>query len=826
MTVTGTVQGVGFRPHVYRLATQLGLTGQVGNDTGSVFIELQGPSEALRAFRRRLVNEQPPLAHVDTVAIVDLPVDDRVAGSAAGFGIVDSRQVAGPVTTAPPDSAACPDCLAELMDPSDRRYRYPFITCTNCGPRFTIITALPYDRPATTMADFPLCDPCDREYHDPADRRFHAQPVACEVCGPRLRLRPVTDSADGADEATEAAGAADRAPRSDAILAAVQSLLADGAIVAVKGIGGFHLACRADDETTVANLRERKQRPGKPFAVMARDLATARRLAHISDTEAAVLASTAAPIVLLHRRVDAPLAPSVAPGNPWIGVMLPSSPLHHLLLHEVPGTGIPVSDVLVMTSGNLAEEPLCIDDEEAQQRLARIADAFLLHDRPIAVPCDDSVVRVDQIGADAVTTVIRRSRGYVPASLPLPFEGVPAMAVGGQLKNVAGLTDGRRVWLSAHIGDMSSLPTLRAFERTVERFAAMHQVTPDRLVADAHPDYTTRRWAVSHADGRPVVEVQHHHAHIASVMAEHGVDEPVLGIAFDGTGYGPDGTIWGGEVLLADYDGFERLAHLSPVMLPGGDAAIRHPRRVALSHLRSAGIPWEDDLPAVAATPPDERALLATQLDRGLRCVPTSSMGRLFDAVASLIGVRHDITFEAQAAIELEVLASVHGANSRPGAVGAPRIHLPLVRTAAGQPMHLDAGVLVREVVTAFRAGVAPALIARWFHEAAAGAIVEVAREVRERGGPQLVALSGGVFTNALLSRLAARALTESGFTVLRHRLVPPNDGGLALGQLAVGARGERNAATGRPDTARSPEARLDPDPELHPRTHPHDGRS
>lgn len=803
MTVTGTVQGVGFRPHVYRVATQLGLTGRVGNDTGSVFIEVQGPRDALSAFRRRLVDEQPPLAHVDTVTVVDLPVDDGAAAPAAGFGIVDSRQVAGRVTTAPPDTAPCRDCLTELMDPADRRYRYPFITCTNCGPRFTIITALPYDRPVTTMAGFPLCGPCEREYHDPADRRFHAQPVACEVCGPRPRLR----SAAG-----EAAPAAEPAPGSDAVLAAVQTLLADGAIVAVKGIGGFHLACRADDERTLASLRERKQRPGKPFAVMARDLATARKLAHISDTEARVLTSPAAPIVLLRRRTDASLAPSVAPGNPLIGVMLPSSPLHHLLLHDVPGTGVPASDVLVMTSGNLAEEPLCIDDEEAQQRLARIADAFLLHDRPIAVPCDDSVVRVDEVGADAATTVIRRSRGYVPASLPLPFEGIPAMAVGGQLKTVAGLTDGRRVWLSAHIGDMGSLPTLRAFERTVDRFAAMHQVAPERLVADAHPDYTTRRWAVSHADGRPVVEVQHHHAHIASVMAEHGVDEPVIGFAFDGTGYGSDGTIWGGEVLLADYDGFERLAHLSPVPLPGGDAAIRHPRRVALSHLRSAGIAWDDDLPAVAATPVDERVLLATQLDRDLRCVATSSMGRLFDAVASLIGVRHDVTFEAQAAIELEVLASSTGADPRPGPAGASRIHLPLVGIATGKPMHLDAGVLMREVVAALRAGTTTAVIARRFHEAVAAAIVEVAQEVRERGGPRLVALSGGVFTNALLSRLASEALTGHGFTVLRHRLVPPNDGGLALGQLAVGARGDRNAATRRPGAARSPHLHHDLD--------------
>ena len=821
MTVTGTVQGVGFRPHVYRLAVALGLTGRVGNDSGSVFIELQGPSAALATFRRRLVDEQPPLAHVDTVTVVDLPLEDGAATSDTRFDIVDSRRVAGPVTTAPPDTAACGDCLAELMDPADRRHRYPFITCTNCGPRFTIITALPYDRPATTMAGFPLCGPCEREYHDPLDRRFHAQPVACAKCGPRLRLRSAVDGFPGRPATARAGdGAAEPAGGSDEILAAVQALLAGGAIVAVKGIGGFHLACRADHEPTLTTLRERKQRPGKPFAVMARDLATARTLAHISDTEAAVLSSPVAPIVLLRRRDDAPLAGSVAPGNPWIGVMLPSSPLHHLLLHDVPDAGRSAPAVLVMTSGNLAEEPLCIDDEEARDRLGAIADAFLLHDRPIAVPCDDSVVRVDLLGTEATTTVIRRSRGYVPGSLPLPFDGVPALAVGGQLKTVAGLTDGRRVWLSAHIGDMGSLATLRAFERTVERFAAMHQVTPERLVADAHPDYTTRVWAVSHGEGRPVVEVQHHHAHIASVMAEHGVDEPVLGIAFDGTGYGSDGTVWGGEMLLADYDGFERIAHLSPVPLPGGDAAIRHPRRVALSHLRSAGIAWDDDLAAVAATPIEERALLDTQLERNLRCLPTSSMGRLFDAVASLLGVRHDVTFEAQAAIELEVLAGSAGTIAPPASGSASEIQLPLVRSAHGQPTHLDAGVLIRGVVAALRTGVATPVIARRFHEAVAAAILEVALDVREGGGPELVALSGGVFTNALLTRLATEALTDGGFTVLRHRLVPPNDGGLALGQLAIGARGERYATAPRSAVRRS----TDPRPHLDPRTH--DGRN
>jgi hydrogenase maturation protein HypF len=768
LTVAGTVQGVGFRPHVHRLATELGLSGLVGNDTGSVHIEVEGPADRLRLFQQRLVDHAPPLARIDTVGVTRL-----APNGGSGFTIAASQHVAGPVTNAPPDTAACADCCRELQDPSDRRYRYPFITCTNCGPRFTIITSLPYDRPSTTMAGFPLCAPCDAEYHDPTDRRFHAQPVACPDCGPHIWL----ETGHGADPSSPSARS------TDAVLAATHRLLADGAIVAVKGIGGFHLACRADDEEAVATLRRRKQRPGKPFALMVRDLSVAARLAHIDATEAAVLSSPAAPIVLLRRRDGSPVAAAVAPGNPLLGIMLPASPLHHLLVGESPGSDRPAPGVLVMTSGNLSEEPLCIDDEEARERLGTIADAFLMHDRPIAVPCDDSVVRVDDDASGSATTVIRRSRGYVPTPLPLPYVGVPALAVGGELKTTACLTDGRQAWLSAHLGDMGSLPTLQAFERTVERFTAMHDVVPERVIADAHPDYTTHRWAAANAGDRPLVRVQHHHAHVAAVMAEHGLDgsTPVLGIAFDGTGYGSDGTIWGGEVLLADYDGFDRVAHLSTVLLPGGDAAIRTPRRVALSYLRTAGIGWADDLPAVAATPADERDLLATQLERGVRCVPTSSMGRLFDAVASLLGVRHEITFEAQAAIELEILASA--------AEAAHPLRLPVVDRGPGVPALLDGKVLTHDVVAACRAGIDTADVALGFHQAVATAVRDVAVLVRARGGPEVVALSGGVFTNALLSRLTIDGLRAAGCTVLRHRLVPPNDGGLALGQVAVGSR-------------------------------------
>ena len=791
LTITGTVQGVGFRPHVHRLATELQLAGEVNNDTTSVTIEVEGPGADLDRFHRRLVAEPPPLARIDTVDAARVPALGTV-----GFTITASRQSVGAVTNAPPDTAPCADCMRELRDPRDRRHRYPFITCTNCGPRFTIITALPYDRPATTMADFPLCGPCAAEYDDPADRRFHAQPVACFDCGPSLDLH-VPDDHTAAPPRDTGRLAHDQTPgtsrrqATDRHLARAQQLLAAGAIIAVKGVGGYHLACRADHDATVATLRARKQRPGKPFALLVRNLEVATRLGHIDAATAAALSDPAAPIVLVRRRSGALLADGVAPDNPLIGLMLPPSPLHHLLLDDVPGTGVTAPDVLILTSGNLSEEPLCIDDAEARDRLGGIADAFLWHDRPIAVPCDDSVLRVDDIDGRPAT-MIRRSRGYVPSPLPLPFRGTPSLAVGGQLKNTACLTDGRQAWLSAHVGDMGSLATLQAFERTVERFAAMHAVTPERLVADQHPDYITRRWAEDRSDdpgsdqpgaGRPLVLVQHHHAHIAAVMAEHRLvgTDPVTGIAFDGTGYGPDGTIWGGEVLLADYDGFDRVAHLSTVLLPGGDAAIRHPSRVALSHLRTAGVAWADDLPPVAATSPQDRTLLDAQLDRQLRTVPTSSMGRLFDTVASLLDLRHTITFEAQAAIDLEITAN--------SASQAPVVlRLPVVEQPAGGPAILDATTLVRDIVEAFRDGIPAAAIALGFHEAVAVAIGDIAASIHRGGGPDIVALSGGVFANALLTRLTTSRLQQCGLTVLRHRLVPPNDGGLALGQAAIGA--------------------------------------
>jgi hydrogenase maturation protein HypF len=893
--VRGVVQGVGFRPFVYALATELGLSGGVRNDSEGVLAEVQGSEAEVEAFCRRVATDAPPLAAVEQVGWTPLP-----PRPVSGFVITASASGAGR-TLVPADVATCPDCLAELRDPGDRRFRHPFITCTNCGPRFTIVTGLPYDRPMTTMRDFPLCPDCAREYADPTDRRFHAQPVSCHACGPVLELVESPGPGPGPGPGPEAeagpgagAGVTTAPVRREEALARARQLLADGRIVAVKGIGGYHLACNATDPLAVQRLRDRKQRGDKPFAVLVPDLATAREIAHVGDAEAALLTSARAPVVLIRRRnpetaadrgsTGLRVAEQVAPGNPDLGVMLPPTALHHLLLGlptdrsvlpgevsvlpgEVDGpptvlpgeaprprTDRPRTDrrgprVLVLTSGNLASEPIVTDDAQALTRLAGIADAWLRHDRPIHVPCDDSVVRV----VDGLELPVRRSRGYAPLPVALPVEVEPALAVGGDLKNTFCVAQGRYAWLSAHVGDMDDLATQEAFERSVQHLTALVDVRPGLLVADRHPGYRSAAWAVrtAAAEGLPVRRVQHHHAHVAAVMAEHGLDggRPVIGIAFDGTGYGDDGAVWGGEVLLADYDGFERLAHLSYVPLAGGDTTVHRPYRMALAHLDAAGVPWDEGLPCVDACPPDERRILAHQLRTGLASVPTSSAGRLFDAVASLAGVCHRVDFEAQAAMALEAAAlgvlrsglggsglggsgpgesdlggsgpgesdlggsgpgesDLGGVRSRDSGAGSTggwptgacegavsggwgAYPLPLVPSPEEGPGVLvwDCGGLVRAVARDVRAGVPAGVVAARFHRGLAAAVVAVAVEARRRTGQDMVALSGGVFCNGILLGLTARWLARAGFVVLRHRRVPPNDGGLGLGQVVVGAR-------------------------------------
>ncbi|MDP7735809.1 carbamoyltransferase HypF [Mycobacterium paragordonae] len=743
ITVTGVVQGVGFRPFVHRLANELNLTGFVGNDSGAVFLEVQGERDRLDEFAHRLRHQAPPLALISSVAVTEVGFRDS---DAPGFRIVASRTVSGPATPIPPDIAMCDDCRAELFDPHNRRYRHPFVTCTNCGPRFTIIRSLPYDRPATTMSGFAMCERCAAEYHDPADRRFHAQPIACPDCGPSLWF----DSPAGRTAGAEAA------------VTAARDALASGAVVAVKGIGGYHLACVVDEEWVVRVLRVRKSRGSKPFAVLVRDLAVARRYAFVDETEAAVLTGSARPIVLLRRRPDAPVCDAVAPGSPLIGLMLPYSPVHHLLLDG------PL-DSLVLTSANRSEEPICFTEEDAAQRLPGLCDAVLGHDRPIHVPCDDSVVRMRKGGE----LPIRRSRGYAPLPVALGIDGPPVLAVGGELKNTCCLTDGSRAYLSGHIGDMGGYETLRAFERAVGQLSEIRG-RPARLAADLHPGYHTRAWAERHQQGRPVDLVQHHHAHVVSLLAEHGrLGEPIIGVAFDGTGYGCDETIWGGEILTLGHDShrFRRAGHLRPVPLPGGDAAVRNPWRMALSQLRQAGVGWDADLAPVVTAAPDELRFVRSLLDRGTACVACSSMGRLFDAVASLLGVRHRIDYEGQAAIELEALAQT--------APAPEPLHF-----AIGADAVIDPAPMVRAMVAALRDGVPPAALAAGFHLAVADAVADVVARVA--GATRLVGLTGGVFQNVLLLEQCLNRLHDRDFEVLTHRLVPPNDGGLALGQAAV----------------------------------------
>ncbi|WP_435972068.1 carbamoyltransferase HypF [Streptomyces sp. Qhu_M48] len=785
VVVRGVVQGVGFRPFVYALATGLRLSGHVTNTADGVVAEVEGDPQDVAAFCDRLAPDAPPLARVESVEAAEVTANGR-----SGFTIVPSRQGGAVRTLVPPDTATCEDCLAELADPTDRRYLHPFITCTHCGPRFTIVTGLPYDRAHTTMAGFPMCPECAREYADPADRRFHAQPVACPRCGPRLRLvSPPDGTAPSGTEPDPDSG-------SDPIGTARRMLLA-GAILAVKGLGGYHLACDATNPDAVAELRRRKARGDKPFAMMAADLADIEPLAHLGPLEGELLTGGVRPVVLLRRRDDARprhgAAPAreVAPGSPDLGFMLPYTPVHHLLL------GLGAADregprLLVMTSGNLSGEPIVTGDTEALTRLAGLADAWLLHDRPIHVPCDDSVVRV----CDGEQLTLRRSRGYAPLPVALPVDVSPSLAVGGDLKNTFCLGDGRQAWLSAHIGDMDDLATQLALATAERQLESVTGVRPGLLAADRHPAYRSTRWAREHAAGRPVVPVQHHHAHVAAAMAENGLDgtRPVIGVAFDGTGYGLDGAVWGGEFLLADYAGFSRFAHLAYVPLPGGDAAVRRPYRMALAHLRTAGLAADPALPSTRACAPGELPLLERQLERELNCTPTSSMGRLFDAVSSLAGICHHARYEAQAAIELE--AAALGA---PGVAEDARYVFRFGSPQAGAPLTVDPAPLLAAVTTDVLDGTPAAVVAARFHYAVARLVRTVCATARGETGVETVALTGGVFANTVLSSACAGGLREDGFTVLRHRLIPPNDGGLALGQLVVAARVTDPKAPGTP---------------------------
>jgi len=707
--VEGVVQGVGFRPWVHGVAVAHGVSGFVLNDGRGVVVEAEGEPAALDALAVALREGAPPLAHVERVAWDPVP-----ALGGGGFTVAPSVEgaEAGAATLVPPDAATCDACLRELFDPGDRRHRYPFITCTHCGPRFTIVRRVPYDRPNTTMAGFPLCDDCRREYEDPADRRFHAEAIACAACGPRLSM-----------------------PLEEAV-----ALLRDGGILAVKGLGGYHLACLAGDEPAVARLRSRKRREDKPFAVMAADPAA---LAHVGAEDARLLDQPSRPIVLLARRPGAPVAPSVAPGGAWLGLMLPYTPLHHLLLHDV---GAP----LVMTSGNRSDEPIAFDDADARERLGGIADAFLAHDRPIHRRCEDSVLRRE--------LPIRRSRGIAPRPLPLPVAARrPVVAAGAQLKATFCVAVDGRAYLSPHLGDLDSPAAQAAFRADLALYLDMLAVRPAVVAHDLHPEYGSTKWALEQ-DAEPV-GVQHHHAHAAACLAEHGETGDALAVVLDGTGFGADGTLWGGELLRCDLAEFERLAYLEPVPLPGGEAAVREPWRTAASYLERAGRPV-----------PFERWPLIRQ-SLAVNAPLSSGAGRLLDAAAALLGVRDAVTYEGQAAIELEQLAETVGAEPYAcGLAGGMLRGSDLIRSAHDD---LDAGRPRAEIAAAVHEGLAEAF----------------ARACSAAGPPGTVVLSGGCLQNLRLLRSLRRRLEAAGFRVLTHRLVPPNDGGIAFGQAAVAAR-------------------------------------
>ena len=761
--ITGIVQGVGFRPFVYNLAARLELKGWVRNPSAGVDIEVDGEKDALDSFVKLLRDEAPSLSRIDEFSASFCP-----ANGFRSFEILQSESVAGAFQPISPDVSICDDCLRELFDPSDRRYRYPFINCTNCGPRFTIIKDIPYDRPKTTMAGFALCPGCEREYTDPRDRRFHAQPVACPVCGPKVWL-------EKKEERRKKIG-------DDAIIE-VRDLLARGNIVAIKGLGGFHLACDATNANSVIELRTRKLRVDKPFALMMPDIETIERHCFVSDAERELLLSTARPIVLLERKPESNIAREVAPAQDWLGVMLPYTPLHHLLFSDSLHPSSFILHSLVMTSGNLSEEPIATDNDEARERLSKLADAFLMHDRDIRTRCDDSVVRVFEENRKSSIVnrksvyPIRRSRGYSPFPVKLPWDVPPLLATGPELKNTFCITNKNYAFLSHHIGDMENYETLKSFEQGIGHFERLFRVNPEAIAYDLHPNYLATRYALQRAENEnlPAIGIQHHHAHIAACMAEHGLDgsHPVIGLSFDGTGYGEDGAIWGGEILVADYKSYQRAYHLEYFPLPGGDAAVKKPARTALALLWSLGMEWDDRLASVREFCAEDQVTLRVQLERKINTPVTSSMGRLFDAAAALAGVRQKVNYEAQAAIEFEALADSAEAGKYSFGLNQDKVQVRGVLEA-----------LIKDVM----AGVHISKISARFHNGLAEMAREVCLKIKSETSLNEVALSGGVWQNITLLRRTLSLLRDSGFVVYLHHQVPTNDGGLSLGQAVIAA--------------------------------------
>jgi hydrogenase maturation protein HypF len=761
--VTGTVQGVGFRPYVFRLASALALGGYVLNDDSGVLLEVEGRPELVDEFVERLPLEAPPLSAVEKITSETAPPTGE-----RRFRIAESLRAGDDQAQVSPDVATCRECLGELFDPADRRYRYPYINCTNCGPRLTIVNGVPYDRPLTTMAPFEMCARCRSEYEDPEDRRFHAQPNACPACGPRFRLLDAAGIELGPDSHRDPVAAAAR-------------LLRSGHVVAVKGVGGYHLACRADDEAAVASLRSRKHREDRPFALMPPDLDAARALVELTPHAEGLLVGPERPILVARRRRGAGVAAAVAPGSADLGVMLPYSPLHHLLLDDA---GV----VLVMTSGNISDEPITRLDEDALERLGGIADAFLVGERRIRMRADDSVIRaVAGNGAAPSALALRRSRGYVPRALELEVDAVrPVLGCGAELKSTFCLAKSRRAWVGPHVGDLKNYETLVSFEAGVEHFEQILGVAPEVIAHDLHPDYLSTRYAVARQAG-VLVGVQHHHAHLAACLAEWREEGPAIGAIYDGSGYGEDGTAWGGELLAGDLAACRRAGHLLPVSMLGGDAAVREPWRMTSAWLAAA---FDTEIPPIPAT-------LAGEVTSGdwegvsrlgssaVHAPATTSVGRLFDAVAALCGIRARATYEGQAAAELEWAADVR----EPGAYPLPLLDAP------GGATVLDARATVRAIAADRKRGIPTATISARFHTALAGATATACEREAERLGVSLVALSGGAFQNRLLLERTVALLRASGLRLAVPRLLPPNDGGISFGQVAVACARARAAA-------------------------------
>ena len=779
--IEGVVQGVGFRPFVYRLAQRFGMSGFVLNSSQGIAIEVEGDENAIDSFLAALKAELPPLARIDWLSISRIePLGED------HFTIRESMPAAGQFALVPPDVATCEDCRMDFKNPGNRRHGYPFTNCTNCGPRYTIIRDVPYDRPHTTMMAFAMCSACQAEYDNPLNRRFHAEPNACPECGPGLTLLSAQEMAAGAPWEF-AVGF-----QNCVIVERARSLLAHGAILAVKGLGGFHLACDASNDEAVTLLRRRKRRNGKAFAMMARDLAAAERLCLLADADRALIVSPQRPIVLAPRRQGAKASEHVAPGNVRLGVMLPYTPLHHLLFEGAE------YDALVMTSGNVSEEPIVNRNEGAWERLKGLADHFLLHNREIQTRVDDSVVQ----GFEGRVYPVRRSRGFAPDPIDLARNVREVLACGGELKNTLCLTKDHYAILSQHIGDLENLETMDFFGETLDHLQRFFRVAPEAVAHDLHPNYLSTRFALEHSGLHPI-GVQHHHAHIASCMADNGLEGKVIGVALDGTGYGTDSQIWGGEFLECDFEEFERYGHLAYVPLAGGDNAVRQPWRSALAYLdvafgeEAASLP----LPLFEAVPPRQIAFVRAMISRRVQTLQTSSCGRLFDAVASILGVRQETTYEGQAAMELEAIAG-QAEGSYPFEIGE------------GHPFQIDLRGAIRRVAEDFLRGAPVPQISARFHRTMAQVVVAGCEIIRESAGLNRVCLSGGTFQNLRLLEQSLAGLRERGFETFIHRRVPPNDGGLSLGQAVVAAyrlRGSRGVDADRCSKRGPHKDKLDP---------------